>query len=541
MDSETLMNVQDGTQCIRNVRAGSDCRIGIFVNLYDCEIGDRTMIGPFIEIQRGVKIGSRCKVQSHSFICEGITIEDEVFVGHGVIFTNDRHPRSTNEQGEPLTDGEWKLEKTIVRKGASIGSGAVILPGIEIGEGAVVGAGAVVVESVPAHATVVGVPAKMIKKDECSSKNTKSMSVPFIDLKRDIAAHKEEYLSIAERIMDSCGFTLGPEVEQFEQAFAGYLGAKHVIGVANGTLALYAALLALGIGRDDEVIVPANTFVATAEAVWMVGAKPVFIDIDPKTHLMDLTQLDRVATPKTKAVIAVHLYGNMVDVDALCAWTSPRSIRIIEDAAQAHGAFWEDGQAVGTKGDIGCFSFYPTKCLGAFGEAGGIATNDDELANAMRLIRFHGSGAQKYIHEALATNLKMNAFQAAILRSKLARFEASIHRRREIAEMYRSAFADLPLELPPAASSRHAFYVYTVATDERDRLQEHLQSRGIGCGVYYPIPIHEQPAYRSYVGDDDACPQASRDAKRILSIPMFADLTDEEIREVIRAVRETFE
>lgn len=365
------------------------------------------------------------------------------------------------------------------------------------------------------------------------------MPVPFVDLKRDVAAHRDEYLAIAKRVLDSGYFILGPEVEAFERAFASAVGVKHCIGVNNGTSALYAAYLGLGIGPGDEVIVPANTFIATAEAVAITGAVPVFADINPATHHLDVRDLDRIATPRTKAVAVVHLYGSAADVGAVKAWAVPRNIGVVEDAAQAHGAILSDGRKAGTAGNVGCFSFYPTKNLGAFGEAGAVVTDDDALAARLRAIRAHGAMTNQNVHEMFGCNLRMEALQGAFLRAKLARLDAVISRRREIANRYRAAFSALPLDLPPAAGPGHVYHLYVVATDVRDGLKAHLESRGIKSAIHYPVPVPDQPVYAGR-NVADSCPNATRTAGRILSLPMFAEMTDAEADEVIEGVRSFF-
>lgn len=366
-----------------------------------------------------------------------------------------------------------------------------------------------------------------------------AMSVPLIDLKRDVATHRDEYLAIIARVIDSGIFASGHEVQTFEQAFAEYLGVKHAVGVANGTLALYAAYLALDIGPGDEVIVPANTFIATAEAVMMTGATPTFVDIDLQTKLLNISDLDRVVTEKTKAVAVVHLFGLVADVDAIKAWAEPKGIAIMEDAAQAHGAKLPDGRMAGTMGNVGCFSFYPTKNLGAMGEGGAVVTNDDAIAEVIRSIRVHGAGSHGNDHVRFGMNLRMDAIQGGILNARLVRLNNSIVRRREIAERYREAFTDIPLDLPPQASDQHVYHLYVVATNKRDELKAHLAEREIGSAVHYPIAVPDQPVFADR-GVFGSCPVATREAGRILSLPFFLEITNEEIEEVIQGVRSFF-
>ncbi|MCE9585941.1 aminotransferase class I/II-fold pyridoxal phosphate-dependent enzyme [Candidatus Uhrbacteria bacterium] len=365
------------------------------------------------------------------------------------------------------------------------------------------------------------------------------MSVPLIDTKRDAHAHREEYLSAAARVIDSGSFSLGPEVEAFEKEFAAFLGVKHVVGVNGGTEALYASFLALGIGPGDEVILPTNSFIATAEAVMMAGAKPVFCDVDQATHLLDLGTCRRLVTKKTKAIVPVHLYGLACDMDAVLAFATSRHLHVVEDAAQAHGAFW-NGKRVGSMGVTGCFSFYPTKNLGAIGEGGAVSTNDDSIAEKLRAIRLHGIMKDKSRHEIFGTNLKMEALQAAFLRLRLGRLDAANARRREIAGKYRTGFAGLPVSFPGDFGDRHVYHWFVLDTNHREALMKHLSERGIGCGIHYPITIHMQPSMSVWGGKKGQCPEAEAVTSRIVSLPIFSDLTDDEVSQVISAIRDFF-
>ncbi len=362
------------------------------------------------------------------------------------------------------------------------------------------------------------------------------MSVPLIDTKRDAHAHREEYLSAAARVIDSGSFSLGPEVEAFEKAFASFLGVKHVVGVNGGTEALYASLLALGIGRGDEVILPTNSFIATAEAVVMAGAKPVFCDMEAGTYLMDLGVASRLVTEKTKAIIPVHLYGLSCDMDAVMAFASKHKLKIIEDACQAHGAFWKE-KRVGSIGDTGCFSFYPTKNLGAIGEGGAISTNDDSIAEKLRAIRLHGIMKEKYRHDIFGTNLKMEALQAAFLQLRLTRLDAANARRRQIAGMYREGLKGLPIAFPGDFGERHVYHWFIIESDEREALMEHLKTIGVGAGIHYPLAIHLQPSMKEYGGKSGDCPIAEDSCARIISLPIFPELRDEEVAEVITGIK----
>lgn len=365
------------------------------------------------------------------------------------------------------------------------------------------------------------------------------MTVPFVDLKRDSAQHRAEYLSATARVIDSGVFSLGPEVEAFERAFAAYLDVPHVVAVNGGTMALYASLLALGIGAGDEVIIPANTFIATAEACVMVGATPRFCDIDPDSFLLDLTHAQTLMNARTKAIIPVHLYGRVVPMPALLTWAAAHRLMVIEDAAQAHGARIA-GRCAGSFGTVGCFSFYPTKNLGALGEGGAVAVQDVDLAARLRAVRLHGISKDRYHHEVFGTNLKMDALQGAFLSLKLSWLDAANMRRRVIAAQYRAAFHDLPIDVPSDVGEAHVYHLFVIATDQRDALQAHLTERGIGTVIHYPRPVYLQPSFQSYGGKIGDCPVAERFSSRILSLPLFPELRDEEVQEVIHAVKMFF-
>lgn len=365
------------------------------------------------------------------------------------------------------------------------------------------------------------------------------MGVPLIDTKRDAARYRNEYLAEAARIIDSGSYGLGPEVEAFEKEFAAYLGVKHVVGVNGGTEALYASFLALGIGPGDEVIVPTNSFIATAEAVVMTGATPVFCDVIQGTHLLDSGTCERLVNKKTKAIAPVHLYGLACDMDAVLAFAKKHKLAVVEDACQAHGAFW-NGKRVGSFGITGCFSFYPTKNLGALGEGGAVSTNDDSIAEKLKAIRLHGIMKEKYRHDIFGTNLKMEALQAAFLRKRLGRLDAANARRREIAKKYREGFIGLPVSFPADFGDRHVYHWFILDTDHREALMKFLSEKGIGNGIHYPLPIHLQPSMERYGGKKGDCPEAEAVTSRIVSLPIFPELTDEEADQVIAAVKEFF-
>ena len=359
--------------------------------------------------------------------------------------------------------------------------------------------------------------------------------VPFVDLKAQYQSIKDEIDAAIARVIENTSFILGPEAEAFEQSFAEYVGARFCLGLNSGTAALHLALLAAEIGAGDEVLVPANSFFATAEAVSVTGATPVFVDADPISCAIDTTKIEEAITERTRAIIPVHLYGQSADLDPILEIGRRKRLLVIEDAAQAHGAEYK-GQRVGALGDIGCFSFYPGKNLGAYGEGGAVVTNDEHLAHRVRLLRDHGS-AQKYRHEIVGYNFRLEGIQAAVLNVKLRHLDRWNELRRAHAAKYTELLQNttlvLPTEMPYAL---HVYHLYVVQTEARDDLQRALSDAGIQSGIHYPIPIHLQPAYASLGHQAGDFPESERQAERVLSLPMFAELTNEQIQTVTNVV-----
>ncbi len=364
------------------------------------------------------------------------------------------------------------------------------------------------------------------------------MKVPFLDLKAHHAPIIDEFDGAIREVIESSAFAGGPFVERFEQEFAAYCGSKHAIGVGNGTDALWLALLAFGIGEGDEVITVPNTFVATAEAIIYCKAQPVFVDVDEKTFTLDPAELEKCLTARTKAIIPVHLFGQPADMDPILQFARAYGLFVIEDAAQAHGALY-DGRKAGTMGDAGCFSFYPGKNLGAFGEAGAVVTNDTDLAEKIRVLRDHGQ-SRKYHHTLIGWNCRMDGIQAAVLSVKLRHLEQANLLRRQRAFLYNEAFAGIDAIATPVEAdyARHVYHIYAVRVQERDELRRFLEAKGIGCGVHYPIPIHLQEAWRNLGYSEGAFPIAENLAKEFLSLPMFPELTPEQIEYVAHCVSE---
>ena len=529
-------------QIAPDVRLGRDVRLHGFVNLYGCSIGDESRIGTFVEIQKNAAIGARCKISSHTFICEGVTIEDEVFVGHGVQFTNDRDPAAT-ANGKPQTEADWQVIPTRVCRGASIGTGAIILPGVTIGAGALVGAGAVVTRDVPPGMVVAGNPARVQRARESAPEEpAPALAAPpigTIDLRAQFTALREELTRELLEVAESTQYILGPKVQAFEEQFAAFCGSSHCIGVNSGTSALHLALLAAGVGEGDEVITVPLTFVATCWAIRYVGACPVFVDVDPITYTMDPSQVAARITPRTRAILPVHLYGQPAELEPLLLLGEQYGIPVVEDAAQAHGAEYQ-GRKVGSIGRIGCFSFYPGKNLGAMGEAGALVTSDPEIARRARSLRDHGQST-RHQHGELGFNYRMDALQGAVLAVKLRYLPAWNQTRQALAARYTAALAGLPLQLPQVEADRtHVWHQYVVLSERRDELQAELRMLGIATGLHYPVPVHLQRAFAYLEHRSGDFPVAERITRECLSLPLFPEFTHPQQDRVIEGICSLF-
>jgi len=367
-----------------------------------------------------------------------------------------------------------------------------------------------------------------------------SMQVPLLDLRLQYASMREDILSAITRVCDSQQFIMGPEVEQLESEVAAAIGVPHAVAVSSGTDALLVALMALGIGGGDEVITPTFSFFATAGSVARVGATPVFVDIDPETLMLDIDRVRAAITPRTRAIVPVHLYGLCADIDALTAAAGP-GIHIIEDAAQAIGAAYH-GRPAGTLGTIGCFSFFPTKNLGGFGDGGLVTTGDAALAAHVRLLRNHGAHP-KYVHREIGGNFRLDALQAAVLRVKLPHLADWNSKRRANAARYRELFANAGLDgrvrLPVEPAGRtHVYHQFVIRVAERDAMRAHLTTRGVGTEVYYPVPFHRQQCFADLIHAADAFPNADAAASDVLALPIYPELTREQQQHVVASIAE---
>lgn len=367
------------------------------------------------------------------------------------------------------------------------------------------------------------------------------MIVPFLDLKAHHEPMMDEINRAIRDVIGSSAFAGGPFVVDFESEFASYCDAAYAIGVGNGTEALWLSLLARGIGYGDEVITVPNTFMGTAEAITYCGARPVFVDVDERTYTMDPARLEGAITPKTKAVIPVHLFGQPADMDPIVAIARKHGLFVLEDACQAHGAEYK-GRRAGTLGDAACFSFYPGKNLGAFGEAGAVVTQDAELQEKIRTLRDHGQ-VRKYYHRVVGWNGRMDGIQAAVLRVKLRHLEKGNQLRRSHAAHYGRALAGFEEVIRPiqAPDVRHVYHIYAIRVPDRDEVIRFLGQKGVGCGVHYPVPVHLQEAYRDLGYEPGAFPVAERCATEFLSLPMFPELTPAQVDTVVQAVKEALD
>jgi dTDP-4-amino-4,6-dideoxygalactose transaminase len=359
--------------------------------------------------------------------------------------------------------------------------------------------------------------------------------IPYNDLKAQYRSIKNEIDTAVLRVLDSTQYILGEEVAAFEREFAGYCRASQAIGVNSGTSALHLALLAAGVGPGDEVITVPFTFVATVSAICYTGATPVLVDIEPDYFMMDPSKIEAAITRKTKAIMPVHLYGQPADMDPIMDIARRRSLTVIEDAAQAHGSDYH-GRRCGSIAEIAGFSFYPGKNLGAYGEGGAITTTRADVAATCRTLRDWGRG-QRYEHRVKAFNYRMDGIQGAILRVKLRHLEAWTERRRQVAEWYAAALDPDTVRLPQARPGcRHVYHVYAVRTDDREKLREALDNQGIQTGVHYPIPVHLQPAHADLGYHAGDFPVAEQVAREVLSLPIFPEMTREQVQTVAEAV-----
>jgi dTDP-4-amino-4,6-dideoxygalactose transaminase len=364
-----------------------------------------------------------------------------------------------------------------------------------------------------------------------------SDKVPYLDLPAQLRGIRKEIDTAIARTIDKCSFCLGPDVAQFEKDFAKFCGTEHCIGFNSGTSALHVAMLLAGVGSGDEVITTPHTFVATSWAISYVGAKPVYVDIEDATFNLDPKLIERAITPRTKAVLPVHLYGHPFGVDPILAICKQHKLPLIEDACQAHGAKYK-GKVVGTFGEMACYSFYPGKNLGAAGEGGALVTNNAAYAGRARALREHGSSV-RYYHDEVGFNYRMEGFQGAVLGVKLKHLDNWTRERRRVAHRYHELLADTPLQLPREADyAESAYHLYVVRHPKRDDLKKHLEANGVGCALHYPLALHMQKCYAHLGYKEGSFPVSEKAARECLSLPIYPELTDAQIQRVVAVIKD---
>jgi len=540
---------------------GEGTKVWHFAHVCDgARVGKRCVLGQNVFVGRGVRLGDRVKVQNNVSIYEGVEVEDDVFLGPSCVFTNVNNPRAFIERKD-------EFRPTRVGRGASVGANATVVCGHDVGAYAFVGAGAVVTRDVAPHALVVGNPARQIgwmsragerlpegSNPTCPRTGERysvdadgcrpvpgdadtgeraregvadSSPIPMLALDAHHAPLLPAMRAAFDRVLTGGHYILGEEVERFEQACGELIGVPHAIGVSSGTDALLVALMALDVGPGDEVITTAFSFFATAGAVLRLGATPVFVDIDPRTYTLDVSKVEAAVTDRTRAIMPVHLFGRPAAMHALTAVAKRRGLPIIEDAAQALGA-GVPGARVGALGALGAFSFFPSKNVGALGDAGLVTTTDDELAARVRLLRHHGM-KPKYVHTALGGNFRIDALQAALLAVKLPHAEAWAEARRTHARLYAEHFcaAGLPAErllAPEVGVPGHVWNQFVIRTPARDALRAHLSAKGIATEVYYPLGLHQQPLMASLGHEAPRLPETERACREVLALPVFPEL-----------------
>lgn len=375
------------------------------------------------------------------------------------------------------------------------------------------------------------------KKPATATVPSPKVTVPLADLSAQFKPLREEILKELAEVAESTAYILGPKVSAFENAFAKYCGVKHCIGVNTGTSALHLSLICAGVNPGDEVITVPMTFIATSWGISYCGAKPVYVDVDPKTYTMDPSKVEKAITKKTKAILPVHLYGQMADMDALLAIGKKHGIPVIEDACQAHGASYK-GKTAGQMGQSACFSFYPGKNLGAYGEAGAVVTDDDAMAKRMRALRDHAQ-EQRYHHSEIGFNYRMDGMQGAVLNVKLKHLEKWTEARRSGAAKYKQLLADLPIKLPvEMPGNRHVWHLYVVLHPERDRVRAELEKRGVQTGLHYPIPLHLQKAYADLGYKQGDFPVSEQVGRECITLPLFAEMSPQQHTAVVDALTE---
>ncbi len=538
-----------------NVSIGNNTKIWHFSHiLANSTIGENCNIGQNVVVGPDVKVGNGCKIQNNVSVYKGVTLEDDVFCGPSMVFTNVFNPRSKIKRMN-------EIRPTLVKKGASIGANSTIVCGVTIGKYAFIGAGAVVTNDVPDYALVVGNPAKQIgwmcecgeKFDNsgycnaCGNKNPmiEKKSIPFVDL----AAQQQRILpDIQQRISSVLShgkYIMGPEVNELEKKLADFSGAKHAVTCSSGTDALVMALMAICAGPGDAVFTTPFTFVATAEAIRILGATPVFVDIDLETFNIDpallekaINQTKRTNKLKPKAIISVDLFGLPCEYDAINKIAQDHELTVIEDAAQSFGATYK-GSKAGTLGDISCTSFFPAKPLGCYGDGGAVFTDSDNIAEKLLSIRIHGKGKNKYDNIRIGINGRLDTLQAAILIPKLEIFQDELEKRKQVAANYSELLnnADENIVLPKTFEGiESAWAQYSILLKDgkiRDEMVEKLKKENIPTAIYYPTSLHLLPAFEDLDYNVGSFPVSEDYSKRILSLPFYPYLSFDNQKKIV--------
>lgn len=551
-----------------------------------CEIGEGTKIWHFSHVMKNAKIGRNCvigqnvniasdvvlgenvKIQNNVSVYTGVICEDDVFLGPSMVFTNVSNPRSFINRRD-------KFQQTLVQKGASIGANAVIICGNNIGKFSFIGAGAVITKDVPDYALVVGNPGKIVgwmcycgerldfqgqSETKCGScgreytmnnleqiaekSNKEVNSVPLLDLKAQYATIRQDVERALKEVVESQYFILGPKVKELEKKIATYSHCNHAVGVSSGTDALLIALMAIDIKPGDEVITTPFSFFATAGVIARLNAKPVFVDIQDDTYNLNPSKIESAISGKTRAIIPVHLFGQMAEMDPIMEIANKYNLYVIEDAAQAIGSEDDKGQRAGSVGHMGCFSFFPSKNLGGFGDAGMVTTNDAALAEKLLKLRVHGS-QPKYYHQMIGGNFRIDALQAAILTIKLEYLDRWTTLRQKNAREYIDKLKENGLEknlvLPIIKKGyRHIFNQFVLRSSRRDDLIKFLREQHIGCEIYYPVILSDQEcfAYLGYKKGD--FPVSEKVAREVLAIPIYPELTDAQKDYIVGTLKDFF-
>jgi dTDP-4-amino-4,6-dideoxygalactose transaminase/acetyltransferase-like isoleucine patch superfamily enzyme len=552
------------------------CEIGAGTKIWhfshimkNSKIGENCNIGQNVVISPDVVLGNNVKIQNNVSVYTGVICEDDVFLGPSMVFTNVSNPRS-----HVIRRHEYQA--TRVKKGASIGANAVVVCGHDIGYYAFIGAGAVVTKDVPDYALVLGNPARiagwmcycgvrlnfnntrqakctscgkeyqMIHENKIEQKSESAVvtGVPLLDLKLQYASVRQAIEPAIKEVVESQYFILGPKVKELEEKVAEYSQAKYGVGVSSGTDALLMALMALEIRSGDEVITTPYSFFATAGVITRLGAKPVFVDIKADTFNIDPAKIAGAITKKTKAIIPVHLFGQLADMDPIMEIADKHKIHVIEDAAQAIGSEYKDGRRAGSIGQLGCFSFFPSKNLGAFGDAGMVVTQDKMLADKLYQLRVHGAEL-KYYHKFVGGNFRIDTLQAAILVVKISYLDSWTVKRQENARDYISMFKakelDKILGLPVSLDNyRHIFNQFVIRAPKRDNLLKYLKEHNIGCEIYYPVALHNQACFAYLNYKQGSFPVSEQAAAETLAIPIYPELTMAQKQYVVDKIHEFY-